>query len=423
MIKTPLSTVLGGAFWTPGATVIGGNTPTFDQQILKLFANGEQGFYYDPNDLTTMFQDAAGVIPVTDVGQPVGLMLDKSKGLELGAELITNGTFDTGIEGWDSYSATLEYSGSQLKATATASTSGSVSQAISTVSGKFYVISCEITPDLSNTVKGLGRLNIMSGGVNSYTEGGLTDGVRNKVQIIVKANSALMTINIGIAKVGFWGGVGATLYIDNVSVKELTGNHAYQTTSASRPILRKNDVTGANYLEFDGSDDFLQTNSVDFTAVDEMTVIAAIRGIGGALNSIVIESSPSGFATNGSFGVRYPGIIGNTLTFTSRGTAYAQVNAGSNLIPPQSLVLTGSAKISTSVMSIRANGVAYSETLSQGSGNYGNYPLYIGRRAGTSLPLNGHLYGIIGIGKLIPESDVKRIEQGLAKFLGVTLNV
>ena len=26
MIKTPLSTVIGGAFWTPGATVIGGSS-------------------------------------------------------------------------------------------------------------------------------------------------------------------------------------------------------------------------------------------------------------------------------------------------------------------------------------------------------------------------------------------------------------
>ncbi|QZM13672.1 hypothetical protein ABVS_3046 [Acinetobacter lwoffii] len=75
MIKTPLSTVIGGAFWTPGCTVVGGNTSTFDQQILKLFANGEQGFFYDPNDLSTMFQDAAGTIPVTEYGQPVGLLV------------------------------------------------------------------------------------------------------------------------------------------------------------------------------------------------------------------------------------------------------------------------------------------------------------------------------------------------------------
>ena len=44
----------------------------------ELFANGEQGAWYDPSDLTTLFQDAAGTIPVTADGDPVGLILDKS---------------------------------------------------------------------------------------------------------------------------------------------------------------------------------------------------------------------------------------------------------------------------------------------------------------------------------------------------------
>ena len=41
MIRTPLSTVIGCAFWTPSCTV-----------MKKLFSNNEQGFAYDPNDLT-----------------------------------------------------------------------------------------------------------------------------------------------------------------------------------------------------------------------------------------------------------------------------------------------------------------------------------------------------------------------------------
>jgi hypothetical protein len=43
-----------------------------------LFANGEVGAWYEPRDITTLFQDAAGTIPVTADGQPVGKMLDKS---------------------------------------------------------------------------------------------------------------------------------------------------------------------------------------------------------------------------------------------------------------------------------------------------------------------------------------------------------
>ena len=52
------------------------NLPPFDPR--RLFRNGEQGVWFDPSDLSTLFQDAAGTIPVTGVEQPVGLMLDKS---------------------------------------------------------------------------------------------------------------------------------------------------------------------------------------------------------------------------------------------------------------------------------------------------------------------------------------------------------
>jgi hypothetical protein len=45
---------------------------------LSLFRNGEQGGWYDPSDLSTLFQDSAGTIPVTSDGDPVGLILDKS---------------------------------------------------------------------------------------------------------------------------------------------------------------------------------------------------------------------------------------------------------------------------------------------------------------------------------------------------------
>ena len=43
-----------------------------------LFAASEQGVWYDPSDLSTLFQDSAGTVPVTATGQPVGRILDKS---------------------------------------------------------------------------------------------------------------------------------------------------------------------------------------------------------------------------------------------------------------------------------------------------------------------------------------------------------
>lgn len=44
----------------------------------SLFASGESGVWFDPSDFSTLFQDASGLIPVTDVGQPVGRINDKS---------------------------------------------------------------------------------------------------------------------------------------------------------------------------------------------------------------------------------------------------------------------------------------------------------------------------------------------------------
>jgi len=45
---------------------------------LQLFLAGEQGAWYDPSDLSTLFQDAAGTIPVAVDGDPDGLIVDSS---------------------------------------------------------------------------------------------------------------------------------------------------------------------------------------------------------------------------------------------------------------------------------------------------------------------------------------------------------
>ncbi len=44
----------------------------------RLFGAGQQGAWFDPADLSTLFQDSAGTIPATADGDPVGRVLDKS---------------------------------------------------------------------------------------------------------------------------------------------------------------------------------------------------------------------------------------------------------------------------------------------------------------------------------------------------------
>lgn len=45
---------------------------------LTLFAAGGKGWWIDPSDISTMFQDTTGLTPVTATGQTVGKILDKS---------------------------------------------------------------------------------------------------------------------------------------------------------------------------------------------------------------------------------------------------------------------------------------------------------------------------------------------------------
>ena len=44
----------------------------------SLFAAGEQGLWYDPDEIVTLYQDAAGTTQVTAAGQGVGRILDRS---------------------------------------------------------------------------------------------------------------------------------------------------------------------------------------------------------------------------------------------------------------------------------------------------------------------------------------------------------
>ena len=60
-----------------------GQMRTFGFGVLKwlptqLFQNNEQGAWYDPSDISTLFQNAAMTIPVTASGDPVGAMMDLS---------------------------------------------------------------------------------------------------------------------------------------------------------------------------------------------------------------------------------------------------------------------------------------------------------------------------------------------------------
>jgi hypothetical protein len=72
----PNDQYLGGWRLDPVGRVV--VAASLDSQIAALFAAGEQGVWYDPSDMSTMFQDTAGTVPVTAIGQQVARINDKS---------------------------------------------------------------------------------------------------------------------------------------------------------------------------------------------------------------------------------------------------------------------------------------------------------------------------------------------------------
>ena len=69
-----------GAYSTATCVLAGRKIPqgTLTPIGALLFSASEPGAWYDPSDMSTLFQDAAGTTPVTAVAQPVGRILDKS---------------------------------------------------------------------------------------------------------------------------------------------------------------------------------------------------------------------------------------------------------------------------------------------------------------------------------------------------------
>ena len=236
MIKTPLSTVIGGAFWTPGATIIGSSSQNLTQLIKSLFSDGEQGFAYDPNDLSTLYQDAAGTIPVTAQGQPVGLMLDKSKGLALGSNITQAATAVKTADGTSSTSLVphtiLNY-------------------------GKWYQISGTV-----DSVEGVCWVSGAAGG----TEYTINTTTPKNFKVVILAGT------LGLLRI--YGQTTSRYAISGISVKELAGNHAYQTVSAMRPLL----VAAPQRLDYDAVDDKLITNLP--AQLTGCTVVRSVPNVG-----------------------------------------------------------------------------------------------------------------------------------------------
>jgi hypothetical protein len=543
----------------------------------SLFAAGEQGAWYDPADLTTLFQDSAGTTPVTAVEQPVGLMLDKSKGLVLGSEAVvtpltgsSSGSWAIGPTSITRNSSSTGQANLTLNITPSTNVRYVVSFTVANLSGDtfFYRVGSggaanQITANGTYTVRVLGgggsaslifapwtgaageatitnisvrelpgnhafqttsaKRPVLSGRVNLLTKTEqFDDAVWGKSAATVTANAAFapdgtttadrltdntsstehrvaisLTVPVGaytwsvyakaetlswlhigvpnsvgsrvdtyfdvgngavgtvpsgftaqIQSVGSgWyrctvsGSTQASTYIviatstaNNVQGYAGTGQSlliwgadlrpADQATGLLPAYQRVNTATDYDtagfplYLKFDGMDDAMTTNSVDFSAGDKMTVFAGVRKLSDAA-AILAELSVQIAINNGTFYLvsgadpspsdRYSSASRGTSTLT---TAFAATTTVGNA--PDTAVLSSTHNISGDLSTIRRNSIAGTSAIAdQGSGNFGDYPLFIGARNQASSYLNGHIYGMVIRGAASTSEQISATENWL----------
>lgn len=192
----------------------------------NLFAAGEVGAWYEPGSLDTLYQTSTGTTPVTAGEQPVGLVLDKSKGFALGVSVVDN--FNSLGTGWT-------WTGGVLAHAAGSSSRASDTTAVS--AGKFYAFTYTVTSS--------------NAGAALSIEAGSNTGV--SVNNTVGTHTAYILSAASNASASFFASSALDISITNISVRELPGSHALQSSSTLRPTYK----TGPSRLYFDADPDAL----------------------------------------------------------------------------------------------------------------------------------------------------------------------
>lgn len=372
----------------------------------SLFAQGEQGVWYDPSDLSTLFQDSAGTVPVTAVGQPVGLMLDKSgRGNHASQPTATCRPIlrQSPILEVEKVDGTIGALGSTYAARCTNIAAGN---GFYTVTGDDAQVASVASPDaflvFGKTYQITLYISAVSGGtVSLFLSNGQNGGLLNPpfmTSNVVGSYAAVVTPDAATRDciTALCGAAGKSVTF-RVSVREITGYHSDR-----------------NYLEFDGVDDWMVTPTIT-PGIDKVQVFAGVRKLSDAAFGIMVEHSAN-FTTNTGSLVLYNGNnVGGapTYRFISKGTMNGIAAPGDFYASPITNVLTGLGDISGDSAILRTNGTqAAISTGNQGTGNYLAYPLYIGSRGGTALRFNGHLYGlIVRFGSNLPAATIENTEK------------
>jgi hypothetical protein len=221
----------------------------------------------------------------------------------------------------------------------------------------------------------------------------------------------------------FWfvaDGAGTTNFAaDNASVKELPGNHLTAINDAARGTYNTDGTL--HWIAYDGVDDGYVSPTIT-PGIDKAQVFAGVRKLSDAAEGVLIELS-SGFANFGSLTLSAP----RSSASREYGAFFRDVNStittvGANAAPSTDLLTWTFDKSVAPSISGRLNGEQNTSGGTAHTGSFGTYPLYVGRRGGTTLPFNGRDYGlIVRFGPNLDLAAIQQVEAYLAARTGVTL--
>ena len=406
----------------------------------RLFINGEQGINkLDFSDFTGMYQDRARTVPYTAVEQPLGSFTglngvpaiapaDVNRGVVSARVNLLTKTEDFSDAVW------AKYSGTTVSGRRIISGTGSGYQGIhlsnSVAVGVIYITKCKVKAAEYTCVtisdgafsSFAVTFNLTTGAVTEtigtgFVSAAILDSGAGEFEISVRSTFAQSTYHARFSGNPGNTALAAGAYFtgDGVSGVEVWDVGVTLATDAHLPYQRVNTATDydtagfPHYLAFNGTNTTYTTPSIDFTGTDKMTVWAGLTKLSDAAAALLLEHSANWNVNNGVFLVAAPG-YSNNFELGSKGTSEV-VSYRTGFQAPINANLSMSANIGGPSFVSRINGVSSSvSTSSQGTGNYGNYPLYIGARNNTSLYFNGRLYSLIVRGAATALPQIEAVE-------------
>jgi len=342
------------------------------------------GPYLDiPDNLAQTWQDSAGTIPAA-IGSTVGLLTDRSFGGELGGELVT-GFSVSGTNGTNTATAFSDgFTINQVDASSVVY--GAIAGTF--IAGRTYELNCTAT------------ITAGSFKIDSPPWGGITIfPVAGRLILRCAQNTSLIDIYRST------GGVLSTGSFRNISVRELKGNHATQSTAGNRFLLEL--YNGHPMLRGNGTSTSAQlaTNPIGPTLSQPYTIIVGgVVGVLGATRCLVgdsarlvrINSAGRIEAAHGGIGA-----VQSNSTFAAGDLVVVEVfwNAGA--------------------VTLAINGVVERSAVALAAPITPATAAFIGQRGNALEFWNGLLLPVFATGSVVPEAQRRQIGRGMAQKLGV----